>query len=275
MSSVIRQSANPCHAACWLVVLLLMLFSLEVCGQETPSRSNETLTLDQAIALALRDNHGIKIARLAVEMSGDEISAAKTLRLPSLHAYSLFSGNLATNELEVPNPANTLFPGLGPFFSLNVERKPTALIGASVIEPLTQQYRIGLQIKQQGLSHDVAQAKLRQQQNETIDQVKKAYYAVLQTQSGVASVKEALKSYRELDKITGDYVVQHVALKADHLTVQTRLARVQYEELELNSRLATQKEQLNSLLGRDVGADFEVAEAPEFVSFQTDLTKAR
>jgi len=275
MSSVIRQSANPCHAACWLVVLLLMLFSLEVCGQETPSRSNETLTLDQAIALALRDNHGIKIARLAVEMSGDEISAAKTLRLPSLHAYSLFSGNLATNELEVPNPANTLFPGLGPFFSLNVERKPTALIGASVIEPLTQQYRIGLQIKQQGLSHDVAQAKLRQQQNETIDQVKKAYYAVLQTQSGLTSVQEALKSYRELDKITGDYVVQNVALKADQLTVQTRLARVQYEEIELTSQQATQKEQLNSLLGRDIGTAFEVSGTPEFASFEPDLTEAR
>jgi outer membrane protein TolC len=121
----------------------------------------------------------------------------------------------------------------------------------------------------------VAQAKLRQQQNETIDQVKKTYYAVLQTQSGLTSVQEALKSYRELDKITGDYVVQHVALKADHLTVQARLARVQYEELELSSRLATQKEQLNVLLGRDVGITFEVARTPEFVSFETDLTEAR
>src|SRR4029078_7530205 len=115
----------------------------------------------------------------------------------------------------------------------------------------------------------------RQQQNETIDQVKKAYYAVLQTQSGLTSVQEALKSYRELDKITADYVIQHVALKADQLTVQTRLARIQYEELDLSSRLATQKEQLNSLLGRDVGSAFEVAGTPEFVSFETDLPEAR
>jgi len=43
----------------------------------------------------------------------------------------------------------------------------------------------------------------------------------------------------------------------------------------LNSRLATQKEQLNSLLGRDVGTAFEVSQAPEFVSFETDLTEAR
>ncbi|HEY8225407.1 MAG TPA: TolC family protein [Pyrinomonadaceae bacterium] len=275
MSSVIRQSANACRAFCWLIVLVVLSGPGGVFAQETTSQPGETLTLDQAIALAVRDNHGLKIARLAVEKSDDEISAKKTLRLPSLHAYSLFSGNLAANELRAPNLANTVFPGVGPFFSLNVERKPTALIGASVIEPLTQQYRIGLQIKLERLSRDMAQAKLRQEQNETIDQVKKAYYAVLQTQSGLTSVQEALKSYRELDKITGDYVVQQVAIKADQLTVQTRLARVQYEELELSSRLATQKEQLNVLLGRDVGITFEVARTPEFVSFETDLTEAR
>ena len=275
MNSVIRQSTDAWPRLRLLVILFVVSGSVGVFAQETTSPPDERLTLDQAIALALRDNHEIKIARLAVERSDEEISAAKTFRLPSLHAYSLFSGNLATNELNIQNPSTTLFPGLGPFFSLNVERKPTALIGAAVIEPLTQQYRIGLQIKLRGLARDVAQAKLRQQQNETIDQVKKAYYAVLQTQSGLTSVQEALKSYRELDKITGDYVVQQVALKADQLTVQTRLARVQYEELELTSRLATQKEQLNSLLGRDIGASFEVARTPEFVSFDSDLTEAR
>jgi outer membrane protein TolC len=46
----------------------------------------------------------------------------------------------------------------------------------------------------------LAQAKLRQQQNETIDQVKKAYYSVLQMRNTLSSVEEALKSYHELDK---------------------------------------------------------------------------
>jgi outer membrane protein TolC len=93
------------------------------------------------------------------------------------------------------------------------------------VEPLTQQYRIGLGIKMQRVSRKLAQAKLRQQQNETIDQVKKTYYAILQTKSALKSLDEAVKSYQELDKVTGDYVVQQIALKADHLVVQTRLAR--------------------------------------------------
>lgn len=263
-----------------LIILLaigsLFLFAQgTVHAQETAPASGETLTLDQAVTLALGNNHSVKIAQLAVARADEDIAAAKTSRLPALHTHVLVSGNLAKNELKVQNPAENLFPGLGDFFTLNVDRKPTAVFAVSAIEPLTQQYRIGLHIKLERLAREAAQAKLSQQENETIAQVKKAYYSILQTQSALASVQEAVKSYQELDKVTGDYVVQQVALKAEHLVVQTRLAQVRYQELELSSRLATQKEQLNSLLGRDVSNAFEVAGMPAFVSFETDLTAAR
>jgi len=217
----------------------------------------------------------MKIARLSIERADEDVSAAKTFRLPAIHYYQLISANLAHNEIRVPNPVASQDPGLGPFFSLTSERKPTAIFAATVSQPLTQQYRIGLQIKLERLSRGVAQAKLQEQQNETIDSVKKTYYAILQTRSALKSVEEAVKSYRELDKVTGDYVIQQAALKADHLAVQTRLAQVEYERLELSNKLATQKEQLNSLLGRDVGTVFEVAGVPEFAAFETDLSAAR
>jgi len=252
-----------------------LLFLVTVQAQQSAPASGESLNLDQAIALALRDNHAMKIARLEVERADENILAAKTFRLPSLHAYTSVSSNLANNELKVPNPANNLFPGLGPFFTLNDSRKVTAIFAASAIEPLTQQYRIGLNIKLEKVSRELAQARLRQQQNETIDQVKKAYYAILQTRSGLSSVEEALKSYKELDKVTGNYVVKQVSLKADLLIVQARLAKVEYEQLELTNQLATQKEQLNTLLGRAVDTSFEVAGVPEFTSFETDLAAAR
>src|ERR1044072_7447159 len=244
-------------------------------GPTRAQSSTESLTLDQAIDLALRNNHAIKIAEYGVARAEEDISVAKTSRLPSLHLHTLFSGNLAKNDIRLPNPAADQFPGLGPFFLLTDERKLSTVFATTAVEPLSQQYRIGLHIKLERLSRQMAQAKLRQQQNETIDQVKKTYYAIVQTKSALSSVEQTVRSYQELDKVTGDYVVQQVALKADHLVVQTRLARVQYEELELSSRLATQKEQFNSLLGRDIGAVFEVARTPEFVSFDSDLTEDR
>ena len=244
-------------------------------AQDSTPASGDLLTLERAIDLALHNNHGIKIAELQVERAGDDIAAAKTQRLPSMHWHTLVTGNLAENTVKVPNPLDHQFPGLGPFFALNPDRKPLALFGATVAVPVTQQYRIGLHINLERVTRNLEQAKLRQEQNETIDKVKKSYYSILQTSSALTSLREAIKSYHELDKVTGDYVIQQVALKADHLAVQTRLARAEFEELELNNRLATQKEQLNSMLGREVTAAFEVAGVPEFATSQADLTEAR
>src|SRR5262245_42268445 len=255
-----------------IVLVLLVVAPLHA---QFSAPTAASLTLDQAIDLDLHNNHGVKIAELAVERASENIAAAKTLRLPSLHAYTLVTQNLAENTIKVANPLGNQFPGLGPFFALNPDRKPMALFGATAALPLTQQYRIGLHISLARVTRELDQAKLRGEQNETIDKVKKAYYSILQTNSALISVREALKSYRELDKVTGDYVMQQVALKADHLVVQTRLAKVEYEELELNNRLATQKEQLNTLLGRDVTTPFELAAVPEFTLFQTDLIEAR
>src|SRR5260221_533881 len=97
--------------------LLLLVRGVGQAQQSAPA-FGESLTLDQAIALALRDNHAMKIAKLEVERADEDISAAKTYRLPSLHAYTSVSGNLANNELKVTNPANNLFPGFVTFSSL-------------------------------------------------------------------------------------------------------------------------------------------------------------
>src|SRR5689334_19396200 len=170
---------------------------------QSPTGTTESLTLDQAIDLALRNNHAIKIAQFEVAKADEDISVAKTSRLPSLHLHTLFSGNLAKNDIRVPNPAANQFPGLGPFFLLTDERKLSTVFATTAVEPLSQQYRIGLHIKLEHLSREMAQAKLRQQQNETIDQVKKTYYAIVQTNSALSSVEQTVKSYQELDKVTG------------------------------------------------------------------------
>jgi len=56
------------------------------------------------------------------------------------------------------------------------------------------------------------------------------------------NVRDEVKSYRELERVTGEYVLQQVVLKSDYLQVQTRLAKAEYEALDLTNRLSTQKE---------------------------------
>src|SRR5204862_6007315 len=105
--------------------------------------------------------------------------------------------------------------------------------------------------------------------------VKQTYYRILQDQNALDSLLEAIKYYRELDRVTVDNVTQQVSLKADSLEVKTRLAKAEYEALNQTNQLVTEKEQLNNLLGRDVRAEFRVAAIADAGSFETDLALAR
>src|SRR5258707_396049 len=90
-------------------LLLFFLGSGVVQAQQSAPAAGESLRLDQAIDLALRNNHAIKIAEFGVARADEDISVAKTSRLPSLHMYTLISGNLARNNIKIPNPAANQF----------------------------------------------------------------------------------------------------------------------------------------------------------------------
>ena len=264
-----------CIQKCRFVILILMICllasALEARAQQPATHDAEELTLEQAITIALRDNRLVKNAQLSISKAGDELAATRTLRLPSMNLYTLASQQLVKQDANVDNSVT----GVTPFFSIGTARKPTAIFAGQILQPLSQQYRIGLTIEQAGLARDVEGEKLRQINQSTVNQVKQTYYGILQTQSALDSLLEAIRYYRELDRVMGDNVAQQVSLKADSLEVKTRLAKAEYEALNLTNQLVTAKEQLNNQLGRDVRTDFRVSTVPDANGFDADLALAR
>lgn len=258
-----------------LAIILVMASPLSVPAQQGAGAPGEVLTLDEAVSLALHENRQVKNAQLSVGQAGDALAAARTLRLPSMYVYSLVSQQLLKHDAGSNSSGTDVVPGVGPFFSLGTARRPTAVFAGQILQPLSQQYRIRLGIEQAGLAREVEGEKLRHAQQTTVNQVRQNYYGILQTQSALDSLREVIGYYRELDRVTVDYVTQQVSLKADSLEVKTRLAKAEYEALTLTNQLATEKEQLNNLLGRDVRAEFRVVAVPDAGGFETDLALAR
>lgn len=264
----------------WLVMLLVVLASSTIIfGQTQPASAAETLTLEQAIELALGGNRQVKSAALEVNKAEDRLAAARTHRLPEFKFNALGSQLLSSLDFKFDQGVFGNYPGIGPIPSTDtVIRTPrqftTTFIG-QVNQPLSQLYRIGLNVKQLGAGRELARQEVRAQQQTVINNVKRAYYAILQTQSSLRSTQETIKLYRELDRVTGEYVVQQVALKEESLEVKTKLAKSEYDALELSDQLASQKEQLNQLLGRDIHTEFVVSAAPAFSNYEVDLHAAR
>ena len=265
------------------VILLTLL--LLVAGATRPVMSQDngaTLSLDQAIQIALKNNRETKNARLDIDKANDKLDAYRTRRLPSFKVSSLISQPLSSFDTTFEKGVFGTYEGIGSVPNedtvITSSTNPTGLIVSQVSQPITQLRRIGLQIKHQQVGVQISETQLRAKEQALVNDVKRAYYAILQTEGAARAAEESVKLYRELDRVTGEYVAQQVALKTDLMDVQTRVAKAEYEVLTLTNDLAAQKEQLNHLLGRDVRTEFDLYDAVETAQAtmrETNLVEAR
>jgi outer membrane protein TolC len=268
------------HCLQLLAIILVMASPLIVAAQQSPaSTSAEILTLDQAISLALHDNRQVMNAQLAIGKANDQLEAARTYRRPKFEFNVLAGQQLMSPDFTFTKGVLGNYPNVGPIPNQDIKMstpfRPTAIFYGQVTQPLSQLHRIRLNIKLVAVSGDISREQLRGQQQSVLNNVKRTYYAIVQTESALDSVRQALAFYRELDRVTGDYVIQQVALKADDLEVKTRLAKTETEELTVSNQVSTLKERLNQLIGRDITTDFKVTPVPETSLLATDLVAAR
>lgn len=262
-----------------LFSLPLILFAFATPLPSQQSGVAELLTLDQAVTLALQHNRLIQSSTLDVRKFDDKVAATKILRLPSISWYSLGVERLTALDFRFPKGAFGLFPGIGPVpatdTSIRTSMRPAALLIGRVDQPLSQQYRIGLGLHSLDLGRQIASQQERAQKQAITDQVKRAYYSILQMQSMLESAEESIALYKELDRVTEEYVLQQVALKSQSLEIKTRLAKAEYDAMTIRNPLQTVKEQLNSLLGRSLQTEFRISPVPDPTDVEIDLPAAQ
>jgi outer membrane protein TolC len=265
-----------------LLILVIIAGAVsEVMCQETRP-SGEVLSLNQAIDIALKNNRDAKNARIDIDKSTDKLDAFRTRRLPAFKITSTVSQPLTSFDTTFEKGVFGTYEGIGPVPNedtvIKSSTNTTGLLIAQVTQPITQLRRLGFQNKQKEIDVAISETQLRATEQALVNQVKRAYYSVLQTEGAARAAEESVKLYRELDRVTGEYVMQQAALKTDLMDVQTRVAKAEYEVLTLNNTLSSQKEQLNNLLGRDVNTEFSVTDGLETAQAtmrETDLAGAR
>ena len=259
--------------------LTLLLASSPAWAQQLSSTAVEELTLAHAVELALTDNRQIQIAKLESEKFYDRLAVAKTRRLPQFEFSLLGAELLKRVNFDFKQGDLGTLTGIGPVpekdVTVTAPRKPAFFYGGSVFQPLSQQYRLSLIDRKIEVGRQISNEQLRAKQLEIANSVKKAYYSLLQSQSALESVQERLKLYRELDRVTDQYLVQQVALKADSLDVKTRVEKIVYETMALQDQVTDEKEKLNILLGRNISTEFRVNVVPVPTRYEDNLAAAR
>ena len=264
--------------------ILVVAFGLfTVCPAQTmaqdESANPDLLTIDQAVTMAVANNRDLKIVSLNVDSSKDKVLAAKTRRLPSFNLYAFGSQLLSPISFAVPAGQFGTYSGIGPIPATNTDittpSQPTAYIFATASQPLLTLYKINLHVHGEQLSVEQAVQQLREEKNTVVNDVRQAYYSVVEIQNVIDATQASIKQYEELDRISTDYVKEKVVLLSESLEVKAKLAQERLQLMQEQDKLQTAKETLNNLLGRDIAIDFRATEDKELSPAEGDLKSAQ
>jgi outer membrane protein TolC len=265
-SASLRAGAEPpgrinCYLLCAVLATALSL-SAPAASWGEESGPAGTLTLEEALSIALEDNLSIDNALLQVEKAGDAVRAARTKLLPEFNVSAYESYHLTNEAFTFKKGAFGDFPGIGPIpaetTKLSTAPNFTTFINASVAQPITQLYEIYLYVKQRKVEKSLFGEELRAKQQQVAEDVKKEYYNILKSESELQAEREKIIFLRELYELVNRYVAVGRALESESLEVKARLGKAEYDEFKTKNEMATQKEKLNKLLGRDVETEFNV-----------------
>lgn len=246
---------NAHHSRRLIGLPSLILIALPCLGQPV-------LTLQEAIGIAIKGNRQVQISALEIVKAAEATAEVRTSRLPQFKSYIL--GGVALNPIDftIPRGALGIFPNTGPIpaqdANITTPRRLTGLIFGSAAQPVSQLYKIRLGIQASQLGEQLARENLRQKKQDTAQQVRQAYYQLVQTQSQIASAEASLQYLTELSALTDRNLAEETVLKFDSLNVKAKLSQQRYQLLTLRDSLDTRKEAFNRLLGRDLETAFSV-----------------
>ena len=250
------------RSAAWLLFPSI-LAGLAVCQngaaqQDAPMQ----LTLDQAIDLALKQNHSIHLRSLSVDQMRNKKDEARSNYLPQINSSG---GVLHVTELqgvEVPAGAFGNFASTGP-----VPPQPLFLdqggmtgytAGVGLEQPLTQLFRIhqaNVAAHQDVLT---AETQLDQTEDAVALQVRQLYYNVLINQEKLQASQEQLTAAQVKGDESRSEVAGGSALEVTDLQSQASILQAQQESLTLRLQGDDLRRQLADQLGLPVSTRFQL-----------------
>jgi outer membrane protein len=209
------------------------------------------LTIEQAVALATTNQPLIRQAEAAVEAARARVGEAQSVFYPNL------MGSASYNRIEPLQSfdLSALVPG-APAMSLYPEDNFDLHVGASQL--IFQFGKQGAQIKLAESGLNAARIGLEQIKQSLAFQAVQGFYAVLFAEQQLKILSEQLENLQLHLKIVQEKMDMGSATKLEVLATQFRIAGLQSQRLDAQSRYEQQAIGLKQLLGLDPQAPIEL-----------------
>jgi outer membrane protein TolC len=252
------------RSAAWLFLSLSLLgstFGARAMAQQ-PSPAPMRLTLDQAIDLALKQNHSVRLRSLSVEQLQSKRDEARSDYLPQIKASGSTLHVTQVEGIEIPAGAFGTYPSTGPVPSKSLVIDQGAATwytgGVGLEQPLTQLFRIhqaNVAAKEDVL---VSKAQLDQTQDAIALQVRQLYYNILINEQKLKASQDQLAAAQVKDEESRSDVARGSALEVSALQSKASILKAQQESLTLRLEGHDLRLQLADALGFPVNTPIDL-----------------
>jgi outer membrane protein len=238
---------------------MLVSMSLALCAW---AQGGEPLTLQEAVALALRNNRAVQISARGVDKTRNALREARS------NANFTIQGNATYTRFD--RVAEARF-GPQPVRIGNLENR-TARITLTQVVDISGIIRTA--IRAADLTLTVSELEFERTRNDTILQVVQAYQGVARADEFVRVAEEALRNAQERLRLIRAQVDAGVAAQFDLLRAETAVAQAEQAVLNARNQRELAAAALNNLLGRDLNTPVQVVKPerlpdPELPALET------
>ena len=256
------------------VATLVISSSLAFAGEPGDGPAPRHITLQEAIQLALKHNHNIRISGYKVEEKLHAKEVTKSGYFPFIRNDSSFLHLTDTQLIELPagslgTAGGSLVPNRNTI--INQGGRTLATSGTQLTQPLTTM----LKVKP---ANDMAQAELKASrqkeqltENDVALKVHQLYYQVLIAQVHRSATQARIKASEDLQSERVEQVKFGSTLEEELIESRAQLLQAKQELLTTDLQLSDLKLQLNDVLGLPVTTALDLD--PNMVEFQNSCQR--
>jgi outer membrane protein TolC len=252
------------------VLVSLFSFLTFALAQQSESSIPRRLNLHEAVELALKHNHTVRIATFHVQEEQHAKEVARSAYLPTLRNDTTFAHVTDTQFIAIPAGAFGSVGGSAipsrPFL-INQGEKNFIASGTGLTQPLTELFKIKA-------GNDVARAdlkasreKTRGVENDVALRVRELYYNILVTQSKRQAIEAQIRAVDDLQSERVQQVKYGSTLEVDLIDSKAQLLQAKQALLTTELQLSDLRLEFNDIVGlplkADIALDPDVPTAPE------------
>ena len=240
------------------VLVSLFSFLTFAVAQQPESTTARRLNLHEAVELALKHNHSVRIAALHVEEEQHAKEVARSSYLPTLRNDSEFVHATDTQFIAIPAGSfgtigGTAIPSQQ--FNINQGEKNFISSGTGLTQPLTELFKIKA-------GNDVARADLKASrekargiENDVALGVRELYYNILVVQSKHEAIEAKIRAVDDLQSERVQQVKYGSTLEVDLIESRAQLLQAKQDLLTTELQLSDLRLKFNDIVGLPLTAN--------------------